>query len=186
MYADHAYEEFNFQDSSFTYSHSVGLSHAYVEGTYRKAKDTLILNSAYQPSDYTLEQFQDSTLQGGFISIQIKEIAYTNQLDVRTRVQRDDYLNFTGRVIHHSNRDIFSDDNDTIVTRYFINRDSINNLEVKVWRKRKAIDIPLNFNSSFLDLTAYPPDLDYVFFQNQKVIFRGKEIILLDENAHPV
>lgn len=186
-YSDHVYEEFNFNDSTFTYSHSVGLAHAFVNGNYSIQNDTLILNSEFQPDDYELNCFQDSSVLENFISVQIKEIKSANVLDICTQMKRDEYRYFDGKIIYHSNTDVLSDERDTIITEYLIPRDSIDgNLEVIIWRKRQTINLPLNVNRCYLDLTNYPEWLDYVFFKNQKALMVHRSIILLDERNKPI
>lgn len=186
-YSDRVYEEFNFIDSTFTYQRSAGLANASVNGKYREHNDTLILNSEFQPDDYKIYCFQDSIVLKNYICIQIKQIASFNVIDVQSKIKGEEYLNFNGRIIYHSKKDIFSEEYDTIITEYLISRDSIrDNLEVIIWRKGQTINLPIDSNRCNIDLTNYPKWYDYVFFENQKAVLLDQSIILIDAHNKPI
>jgi hypothetical protein len=182
-------DKISFSDSTFEYEFIEGLARGIVKGKYTKSGDSIILSSEYQQDDFLLITSLDSSLPSEIIELEIKLIEYSQVIQVGIRDKIDSVKTFEGKTIWHSSLHSMYEKLDTVVVKYEIPNDNIQNknIEVIVYRKNASILIPIDHlnNSYCLDLTRYPTSLDYRFFDNKYALLRNNEFYFLDRDHIP-
>jgi hypothetical protein len=183
------FEKINFLDSTFEYRFINGLAGGTVKGNYILSGDTIIITSEYQKDNFKLEKSIDTNRNYQNVQLKIKEIQHSQAMEVFIVNKHNESQSINGKTIWHSKVDWFNEDIDTVITEYTI--PSVNTksdkLEVMIWRKKTTITIPLdsNFNTFILDLTMYPKELDYRFFNEKKALIIKNGLFFLDEKNAP-
>ncbi len=187
-YSYGVYDKISFSDSTFKYEFIQGLINGTVNGSFQFSNDTLILNSEYKSNDYQIIKSYDSLIQSSFIQLQIKQLDYNNVIEVRSNVDDSNSI-IEEKIIKKNNAKILVDFPDTVIQLYEIPILSSKNQEisVQIWRKNTTISIPITtkFNSYLIDLTTYPNELDYRFFDRQHAVIQEGCLYFLDENNKP-
>lgn len=177
-------EKILFTDSTFHYEIDNGFSIGSVRGNYSLSVDTVTLNSDFQPDDYKLTQTYDTTISMNSINIRIISIGDSNDINVRYRVDEHHLSLFPGQLISGARGNSLNEVHDTLTQLYEIPvSNNMQEVEVKILHSAPAIIIPISdsINSYTIDLTSYPNDLDYIFFNEQKLVVRHSHLYFLTE-----
>jgi len=181
------YESFELKKDSFKYEHSIGLCHGIILGTISKSNDTIILNSELQPK-YKVNSTYDDKVGKDNIQFEVTGIDFPNYFGFRVCKGKEDHdLSF------RDNEKLFEEigDNDELIT-YTIPRSHLKqydkfhfliyrtNLRIQFdWRNK-------NVNKYSIDFIELPEIVDYEFFTNQKAVFNGDDLILLNRRDKPI
>ena len=181
------YESFEIRKDSFKYEHSIGLCHGIVLGTISKSNDTLILNSQIQP-EYKIGTSYDDELGKDFVLFEVKGVEFPNGFGFRGyKGEKDEDLNFRD---NEKLLEVYNGSDESAI--FTIPRNQLKqydkfhfiiyrtNLRIQFdWRNQNVN----KYSISFIEL---PEVVDYEFFTNQKAVFSGDNLILLNNRDKPI
>ena len=179
-----------FLDSTFEYEFIEGLASGIVKGKYSLSGDTILITSEYQADNYKLEKVNDlRQFYQQNVSLRIRQIEHSQVIDVKYLDLNDVIQTIKGKTISHSKVNQLNDEIDTVIIEFNIPLavKQLDKIDVIIWRKNTHIIIPLEtkFNAYLLDLTKYPSELDYRFFNNKKAMIIDSNLNFLNEKNLP-
>lgn len=178
-------DQITFLDSTFEYKFVEGLVRGVVKGDYSTSGDTVTISSEFQEGDYTLNNFKSPKIPDGTVRLQIKQLEHSQVVDVSYLCIDDSMKFITGKTIRGSKEINLNNEPDTVIVEYIITLSDmkLDEIDATIWRKNNKITIELEKQNNFyvLDLTQYPNDLDYRFFNNKKLVIKKDKLYFLDE-----